>query len=138
MRKFQAKISYLKQTENGSVIKKSDEYLVSAYTFTEAEANLQQFLQDYISDYDLIKLAISNINDVVLPSGDEVLTYWKCRLAYVTYDEESGKEKKVSEYLLINAQNTVEATEIIEKRMEGSIVDWEIIQISETNIIDVI
>lgn len=45
---FSTKISFLKQAENGSIYKKSEQYLLNAESFTEAEARLQAILEDSI------------------------------------------------------------------------------------------
>lgn len=134
MKKYQAKISFLKQTEKGDVKKCSEEYLVNAWTFTEAEANLQEHLQEKIPQYDLIKLAISNITEEIDKNNDD--TFWKVRLAYLV--EMDGKVKKQSDFVLVNANNTTEATQKIENWMNDSVCDFEVVQISETPIIEVV
>jgi len=132
---FQTRISYLKQIENGSVIKKAEDYIIEALSFTECEARLQSILEESIPEYDLLKAATTKLTDIILHDNAE--TFWKAKLSYVSYDEDSGREKKIQEYLLVQAEKPLEVIKIIEDRMEGSIVDWEIVSIQETGILDV-
>ncbi len=46
---FKTKIKYLKQNEDGSVSSKTEEHLVNALSFTEAESKLQYIMEGFIS-----------------------------------------------------------------------------------------
>ncbi len=132
---FTTKISYLKQIENGSVIKKSEAYMISAMSFTEAEARLQMILESYIPEYELQSCSKTKMTDAVYSENED--KWYKVKLAYVSYDEDSGKEKKINETFMVAASNLKEVYERMEERMEGSIVDWEITGITLTNILDI-
>ena len=132
---FTTKISYLKQIENGSVIKKSEAYMINAMSFTEAEARLQMILESYIPEYELQSCSKTKLTDVVFHENEE--KWYKVKMAYVSYDEDSGKEKKINETFMVAAGNLKEVYERMEERMEGSIVDWEITAISVTTILDI-
>ena len=132
---FQAKISYLKQAENGTIFKKSEEFMLNAVTFLEAETRLQQILEEYIPEYNLATLSKSNINDIVIDESKDY--FYKLKIAYVSVDADSGKEKKISENYLVQADSITDAIEKTTVRMEESIVEWEITTASQTNITDV-
>jgi hypothetical protein len=132
---FTTKISYLKQAENGSVIKKSEAYMINAMSFTEAEARLQMILESYIPEYDLVSCSKMKMTDAVFHESEE--KWYKVRMAYVSYDEDSGKEKKINETFMVAAGDVKEVYERMNERMEGSIVDWEITAITLTNILDI-
>ncbi len=132
---FGCKISYLKQAENGSIYKKSEQYLLNAESFTEAEARLQAALEESIPEYNLLTCAKSNISDIIFNEGAEA--YYKCKLTYISQDEDSGKEKKVTENYLVAADTLAEASELLTEKMQGSVVEWELPMISKTNIVDI-
>ena len=132
---FSCKINYLKQAENGTIFKKSEQYMLNALSFTEAEARLQGILEEYIPEYNLATCAKSNINDIVIDESQEF--FFKLKVTYVSVDSDSGKEKKISENYLVQADSIKDAIEKTEVRMEGSIVEWEIANASKTTIVDV-
>jgi len=132
---FKCKISYIKQNENGSVVKVKEEYVVPALSFTEAEANLQSILESYIAEYNLESCTPLKVTDVIFGEGAD--DFYKAKIDYVSYDEDSGKEKKISETYLIRSNNLKDCLPMIESRMEGSVVNWEVTSVSKTNIADV-
>lgn len=132
---FTCKISYLKQLENGSIAKKAESYLLNAMSFTEAEARLQGILEEYISDFQLLTCAKTKINSVVIDESKE--NYFKIKVAYVSFDEDTSKERKINEVFIVQADDLKEAYAKTEERLKGSIVDWEIPSISQVNLMDI-
>lgn len=132
---FTTKIAYLKQIENGSVVKKSESYMINAMSFTEAEARLQMIMEAYVPEYELQSCSKTKITDVVYSDDDH--SWYRTKIAYVSYDEDSGKEKKINETFMVAAASAKEAIERIESRMEGSIVDWDVQSVTITTIMDI-
>lgn len=131
---FQVKIKYLKQLDNGSITSKMDNYILNALSFTEGEARLQRILEEYISEYNLQTMAKTTIQDVIMDDSKEF--FFKVKVAYVSADPDSGKEKKITEDYLIQADSNKEAHQIMEARLQGSIVDWEIPSVVQSTIVD--
>jgi hypothetical protein len=134
MKKFICKISYIKQLENGTISRKSDQYVVDAYSFTECEANLQSSLEETIPEYELESMAISKINDVIVDESKD--KFVNVGIAYVSNDADTGKETKITEKYLIQADTVEEAISKIKVRMEGSVMDWTIKTTSVTPILE--
>ena len=132
---FTVKIKYLKQLDNGSITSKSEAYMLQALSFTEAEARLQGILEEYISEYNLLTVAKTNIQDVIIDESQEF--FYKIKVSYISADPDSGKEKKINENYMTQADGLKEAYEKMDVRLQGSIVDWEIPSISKSNIVDV-
>ena len=132
---FSCRISYLKQADNGSIFKKNETYLLNALSFTEAEARLQGILEEYIPEYNLLACAKTNVTDVIIDESKEF--FFKLRVTYISADEDSGKEKKISENYLVQSGSLKESLETMEERLKGSIVQWEIPNISKAAIVDV-
>jgi hypothetical protein len=132
---FIVKIKYLKQNpEDGSISSKSEEYILNALSFTEAEARLQKILEEYVPEYNLLKVAKSNVQDVIIDESKDY--FFKLKVSYLSADPDSGKEKKIVEPYLIQADSIQDAHEKMAARLQGSIVDWELTNISKTNIVD--
>ena len=131
---FTVKIKYLKQNpEDGSIQSKSEAYMLNALSFTEAEARLQGILEEYIPEYNLIACAKTNIQDVIIDEAFD--NFYKVKVSYISADPDSGKEKKISENYVIQADGLKDAYEKMESRLQGSIVDWEIPSITKTNVV---
>ena len=134
MNYYSAKIKYLKQEESGAIKSKSEVYLVDALSFTEGEANLQSHLEGVIEEYNLLALAKTSYADVIFDESRD--WFFKVKVSYMSADPDSGKETKITEVYLVQANTTEDATEKIKTRLEGSIVDWEIPSVSKTNVVD--
>ena len=132
---FNCKISFLKQLENGTITKKAENYLVNAMTFTEAEARLHSILEEYISDFQLLTCAKTKVNGIMIDESKD--KFYKTKVVFPSFDEESGKEKKAVEMFIIQANSLKEAYEKTEQKMAGSVVDWDIPSINEFNVVDI-
>ncbi len=132
---FICKISYLKQAENGSIYKKSESYVLNSMSFTEAEARLLAALEETIPEYNLLTCVKTNISDIVFEEG--AAAYYKAKVTYKSTDEDSGKERTITENYLVAADSLKDACEKIETRLEGSIVEWELPSISKSTITEV-
>jgi len=132
---FSTKISFLKQAENGSIYKKSEQYLLNAESFTEAEAKLQAILEDSIPEYNLLTCAKANIAEIVFNEGAEA--FYSCKISFLQEDADTGKEKKVTQTFLVAADTLREANELLEEHMKGTVVEWELLTVNKTTIVDV-
>jgi hypothetical protein len=71
-------------------------------------------------------------------SFEEAADKWfKAKLTFITLDEKSGKEKKTSTNVLVQAADLRDATKKLDEGMKGTMADYEISSIAETPIIDV-
>ena len=133
---FECTIKYEKQLEEGKIAKITERYLVDALTFTEAEARIIKEMEPFISG----EFEVANINPQKYSElfWNEKADKWlKTKVNFIVLDEEKGVEKKVANYMLVQANDLKEARELLVEGMKGSQADWEIASISETKIIDV-
>ncbi len=133
---FECKVKYEKMMPDGRQKKVTEPYLLDAVTFTDAEARLNEVLEPYISgEFFVSNIKIANYADLIPnEAGDR---WFKCKISYISYDEERGTERRSNSYSLVQADNVKEAYEIIEKSMEGMVSDYEIPLIQESAILDV-
>ena len=115
--------------------KVTESYLVDALSFTEAEARIIEEMKPYLSG----TFEVSNIRRVRLadiftnPAGDR---WYKAKLIYITPDEESGKEKRTANFVLVQASNFGEALKIVNEEMGKTLIDYEINALQETPYMD--
>lgn len=133
---FLSKVQYEKTLENGMQKKVTEQFLIDALSFTEAEAKTIEELKPYISDeftiQDISRYPLSELyfND----NGDR---FYKSKVAFISLDERTGTEKKTKVNILAQASDLQEAKDIIVKGMEGTQADYEIVEVKETLILDV-
>ena len=133
---FECTIKYEKQLEEGKITKITERYLVDALTFTEAEARIIKEMKPFISG----EFEVANINPQKYSElfwNEKCDKWFKTKVNFIVLDEEKGVEKKVANYMLVQANDLKEARELLVEGMKGSQADWEIASISETKILDV-
>lgn len=122
---FVCNVKYNKEDEKGNIKKITQSYLVDAVSFTEAEKRIYEELESIISgDFNITGIARSNYADVF--HYDDADTWFKCKVTYQTVDEDNGKDKKVTNYMLVSAHNAKQAYERIEESLSTMIVPFEI------------
>lgn len=135
---FSVKIRFKKTLESGLVKKVNETILVDAMSFTEAEARAIEEMKPFISGEFSVEAIKKEIYQEVQPCNrDGELKWYKVRAAYITLDEKSGNEKKSYENHLIQSVSTAEAEKDYKQMMTPSMIDYEIVAVTETNIIDV-
>ena len=133
---FVCNIRYQKMTENGMNKKVTEQYLVDALSFTEAEARIIEETIPFISgEFTVSRVNPANISELFYDeTGDR---WFKCKLQFVTLDEKSGAEKKTSTYVLVQAGDLREAIKNLDEGMKETMADYVIASVSETAIMDV-
>ena len=133
---FECTAKYIKMDENGHEKKASETYLLDAISFTEAESRIFKELQTMVSaEFTVSKIAKTRITEII-PSdtGDR---WYKAKVTFITVDEESGKEKKTSQMVLVFSNDIKEAYDQIIQAMHGMMADFVISGINESTILDV-
>lgn len=133
---FEVKLKYSTINKNGAEQKKTEVYLVDALSFTEAESRITKEMEPYLNDeFQLLNMKRANYTDLLEDeSGDK---YFKCRVVFVTLDEEKGKEKKTSNYVLVQAKDTEGALVNLKAGFRDMTIDWDVTSLAETPIMDV-
>lgn len=133
---FEIKASFQKVDENGKTKKVKETYLLDALSFTEGEARINKELEQIVSgDFTVTNMAQSNISEVFYnPNGDR---WFKAKVTFVDVDENSGKEKKTAQYMLVQANNVKDAYEFLEEKLDSWLIPHETPAISESPIVEV-
>lgn len=135
---FECKIRYEKTMEDGSLKKVTELYVVDALSFTEAEASIIEEMSSYISGEfevkDIKKAAYGEIFFSDSPSADR---WYKTKLQFITIDDKTEKEKKSNVNYLVHGSTLPGAVKSIDEVMGGTMIDYVIASIVETQIMDV-
>jgi len=133
---FESKVTYDKTLENGMQKKVTESYLLDALSWTEAEARTIEELKPYISgEFNIADIKRYKLSELFFSEdGDR---YFKAKIQFITLDEKSGAEKKISAYMLAQANDIDQAQEVIKKGVKGTMADYVIAEVKETKIMDV-
>ena len=135
---FESKVTYLRTLDDGYVKRVTESYLMDAMSFTEAEARTIEMIKPYVSgEGEIIIVAIKRCNISELFLSENCERFFKAKIQFIIEGEKGGKEKKVNEYMIIQADVIDEAQEIIKDKMKDTTSDYVIAEIKETQIVDV-
>lgn len=136
---FECKVKYEKTMENGMVKKVNEPYLVDALNFTEAEARIIEEITPFMTGVfevsDIKRARYAEMFEA--PGDDSADKFFRAKLVFITLDEKSGKEKRTSQNILIQASDLRDAIKRLDEGMKGSMLDYTIASITETAIMDV-
>lgn len=135
---FEAKVRYDKTMEDGCLKKVTETYVIEALSFGEAEKRILDKMGSYVSgEIDVCGLKITPYKEVFFADSDMADRWYVAKLAFITIDEKTDKEKKTRVCYLVNAGNINAAIKNIEEVMAGTMIDYDTLNVSETQILDV-
>lgn len=132
---FVCKIQYEKTQEDGTLKKVTEQYVIDALSFTEAEERITVEMTRQIgSDFTVKDISQAPFREVFFSDNPAAGKWFKEKIAFITLDEKTGKEKRSSYYFLVQSAMLEGATKVLQGT---SITDYIISNISETQIQDV-
>ena len=152
------KVKYEGVTENGMNKKFTEQHIIDAINFTDAETGITKAMMDEVGgEFDVVSIKRCTINEVVMDdfglasatdgevkkmfgqkSASTIPDKWfKCKLNLIQLDEKSGKEKKSPYIMLVHANSTHSAQELADLKMRKSMMQYNIEQVIETKIVSV-
>lgn len=135
---FEIKIRYDKVQEDGLVKKVTEQYVVDALSFTEAETSITENMKLFISgDFKVSAIAYAAYGEIFFSDKDLADKWYKAKLQFITIDEKTEKEKKSTVTYLVQAASLDEAKVNINEVMGSTMFDYTIHSIVETQIMDV-
>ncbi len=135
---FETKIRYEKTAEDGSQKPVTEQYVVDALSFTEAEAEVIEEMSVYISgDYKITNIKPAPYHEIFFSEKTTDDKWYKAKLQFITIDEKTEKEKRSNVNYLVQAAKLPLAVKYIDEVMGGTMIDYEIASIAETQIMDV-
>ena len=133
---FEVKVRYEKTAEEGKIVKTTEVYLFDALSFTEAEARVNEELKPFISgEFITSTIRRARINELFAnDNGDK---WYRCKVYFVTLDEVKGIEKRTACTMMVQANDIQDAWNVLQEGMKGTMADYEVASITETQILDV-
>ena len=132
---FEVKVKMQKTQEDGTQKKVTEQYVVEAATFGEAERRITECLKPYIEgEFDVTDIKIAGYSQIVNSDGNAD-KYFKAKVTFVALDETTGKEKKTSELYLVQSETLESAESDVKNYLNDS--NTTISSIAETVILDV-
>ena len=135
---FECKVNYVKTLQDGTVKKVNEPYLVDALNFTEAERRIIEEITPYMTGIfevsDIKKARYAEIFESTDESADR---FFKAKLVFVTLDEKTGKEKRTTQNMLVQAADLRDAVKRLDEGMQGTMGDYTIAAVSETLLMDI-
>lgn len=108
---------------------------MDAMSFTETEARVIKEVGESVRELYFDSIAHSPITEIVT-YGDTDL-WFKCKVVYKDVDPDSGKEKKTTLYILVNANDVNEAYDRTQEHLKEMLVPFEIPKVEETAICEI-
>ena len=132
---FEVKAKLQKTIEDGQQKKVSEQYVVEAATFGEAERRIAECLKPYIEgEFEVTDIKIAGYGQIINDNQDAD-KFFKAKVSFVTLDETTGKEKKTSELYLVQSETLESAESDVKTFLNDG--NTTISSISETAILDV-
>lgn len=132
---FEVKVKMQKTQEDGTQKKVSEQYVVEAATFGEAERRITECLKPYIEgEFNVTDIKIAGYVQII-HGDDNADKYFKAKVTFVAMDETTGKEKKTSELYLVQSETLESAESDVKNYLNDG--NTTISSIAETAILDV-
>ena len=135
---FEVKIQYEKMLEDGKEKKVTEQYVVEALSFTEAEARIIEEMTPYISgEFDVVSEKIAPYKEILISDSLNDDKWFICKVSLITIDEKTSKENKTSQRLLVQADTSQTALEYTKKLFDSSMTEFSIDAVKDTPTLEV-
>lgn len=135
---FECKVRYEKTKDDGMPRKVTETYVVDALSFSEAESRILEEMGKYVSgELEVCDLKIAQYKEIFFSDNDLADKWYKAKLAFITIDEKTDKEKKTSVFYLVNAGNINSALKNVDELMGSTMIEYQTCNLTETHIMDV-
>lgn len=135
---FETKIEFEKTMDDGNPKKVKEQYTVDALSFTEAENRITEEMSSFISgEFIVTDIKKATYKEIFFSDVASADRWYKTKVQFITIDEKSEKEKRSNVYYLVQAGTLMEAVKNIDAVMGGTMIDYAIASVAETQIMDV-
>ena len=135
---FEVKIQYQKMQEDGKEKKVTEQYVVEALSFTEAESRIVEEMTPYVSgEFDIVSEKIAPYNEIFLSDKGDDDKWFISKVAFITLDEKTAKEKKQTLRYLVQAATSELALDYTNEMFSHGMSDYSIDAVKDTPTLDV-
>ena len=135
---YEVKIQYQKMQEDGREKKVTEQYVVEALSFTEAETRIIEEMTTYISgEFDVVSEKIAPYNEIFLSDRTDDDKWFISKVGFITIDEKTAKEKKQTFRYLVQAETSEKAMDYTKEMFSHGMSDYSIDAVQDTPTLDV-
>ena len=135
---FECKIKYEKINEEGLQKKVTEQYVVDALSFAEAERRIIEEVSSYISgEFEVTDVKKAPYSEIFFSDNTNDDRWYKAKLDFITIDERTEKEKRSRVTYLVQAANLNKAMKAVDEVMGGTMIDYDAAAIDGTKLMDV-
>ena len=133
---FECKVKYVKISESGKERNVTENFLLDAVSFTDAETRMIKQMQEMVrGEFYVIDIKKSKIAEVFPFENGE--WWFKATINLTTVDEEAGKEKKLRTYYLVMADDIKEALQRLDESLSYLVIPYVVSSMAVSTIVDV-
>ena len=135
---YEVKIQYQKTLENGKEKKVTEQYVVEALSFTEAESRIAEEMLPYTDgDLDVVSEKIAPYNEIFLSDNSTDDKWFVSKVGFITLDEKTAKEKKQTFRYLVQAGTSELAMYYTKEMFSHGMSDYIIESVQDTPTLNV-
>ena len=135
---FEVKIQYQKMQEDGKEKKVTEQYVVEAMSFTEAETRIAEEMLPYTDgDLDVVSEKIAPYNEIFISDNSTDDKWFVSKVGFITLDEKTAKEKKQTFRYLVQAATSELAMDYTKEMFSHGMSDYRIDAVKDTPTLDV-
>lgn len=135
---YEVKVQYQKTLEDGKEKKVTEQYVVEALSFTEAESRIIEEMAHYISgEFDVVSEKIAPYNEIFLSDNSTDDKWFVSKVGFITIDERTAKEKKQTFRYLVQAATSKLALDYTNEMFSHGMSDYIIDAVQDTPTLDV-
>lgn len=135
---YTTKVKIKRYDDEGRFRSVTESYLVDAVSFYDAETRMTAILEEGVDgEFSFKSITKSPITDIVTDK-DACQVYFLAKVKYVSVDDESGKEKPITNHMLVEAVEISLAIKAIHEYLKDMLVPYVIASIQESPIVEVI
>lgn len=135
---YEVKVQYQKIQDDGKEKKVTEQYVVEALSFTEAEARITEEMTNYTDgEFDVVSEKIAPFNEIILSDKSDDDKWFISKVSLITLDEKTAKEKKTSQRLLVQAETSEKAMDYTKEMFSHGMSDYSIDSVQDTPTLDV-
>lgn len=135
---FEVKIQYQKMQEDGKEKKVTEQFVVEALSFTEAESRIAEEMLPYTDgDLDVVSEKIAPYNEIFISDNSTDDKWFISKVGFITLDEKTAKEKKQTFRYLVQAATSELAMDYTKEMFSHGMSDYSIDSVQDTPTLDV-
>ena len=133
---FNSKVSSRSLAGEGAEVKKLEQFVLDAYTYTEAETRMTQICEyEGIRPFEITQLTKTNLVEVIrYPDCDK---WFRVKVSLSSFDADRGTEKESHQHILLSATDVRDAYDKVAKHMNKLGVGYVIPSIAFQKIVEV-